>query len=379
MTLCSARSVWAVSDVSATVHADVTWRAGWLRGPAHDIAMALLWLPFAVVAYVVADDPDRLRCLVSATLVFSFAHQPLTLWLVYGDAAQRQAYRRVFVWAPAVVLIAAGMGTSFRPDVVALVAGIWNVAHTLRQRYGVSRLYGRLSGIDCGSDNQLLWSWLVLAVVVALAGTDLGHAARAAGVGGRNATAIDLLGAADVAGAVLVPSALVVAMVVTATWARVERRRSAHNPARLVYLGSTAVLLMVLAIEPVIGFVGYVGAHAAEYLLVVRWRIGRAAEHATVGDRVGAAARRIGSGGTIAVYAAVVAALIVVLRGFDGSDVAAAIALSLGGLHLLFDGFIWRSPRPAAKDAANPKRAADDLRLGRRDLGAARGAVPVQA
>jgi hypothetical protein len=134
----------------------------------------------------------------------------------------------------------------------------------------------------------------------------------------------------------------------------------------------------VLAVEPVIGFVGYVGAHAAEYLLVVRWRIGRAAERATVGDRVGAVARRIGSDGTIALYAAAVVALIFGLRRFDGGDVAGAIALSLGGLHLLFDGFIWRSSRPAAnKAAAGTKTSADDLRPRRRSAGAAPGAVPV--
>jgi hypothetical protein len=364
--------------MSATMAAGVTWRAGWLRGPTHDIAMALLWLPFAVVAYAVVDDPDRLRRLVSATLVFSFAHQPLTLWLVYGDGPQRRAYRHVFAWAPPVVLIAVVVGTSLRPDVVALVAGTWNVAHTLRQRYGVSRLYGRLAGIDCAGDNRLLWSWLAVAVVVGLAGTDLGVAAREAGLGGRNTAAIDALASVHVIGAVLVPSVLAVAAVVTATWARVERRRSAHNPARLVYLSSTAVLLVVLAVEPVIGFVGYVGAHAAEYLLVVRWRIGRAAERATVGDRVGAVARRIGSDGTIAVYAAVVVTLIFGLRRFDGGDVAGAIALSLGGLHLLFDGFIWRSPRPAANKAAvGTKTSTDDLRPRRRSVRAAPGAVPV--
>jgi hypothetical protein len=364
--------------VSATVDVGVTWRTGWLRGPAHDIAMALLWLPFAVAAYAVADDPDRLRWLVSATLLFSFTHQPLTLWLVYGDAPQRRASRRVFAWAPPVVLIAVVVGTSLRPDVVALVAGTWNVAHTLRQRYGVSRLYGRLAGIDCAGDNRLLWSWLAVAVVVGLAGTDLDVAAREAGLGGRNTAAIDALASVHVIGAVLVPSVLAVAAVVTATWARVERRRSAHNPARLVYLSSTAVLLVVLAVEPVIGFVGYVGAHAAEYLLVVRWRIGRAAERATVGDRVGAVARRIGSDGTIAVYAAVVVTLIFGLRRFDGGDVAGAIALSLGGLHLLFDGFIWRSPRPAANKAAvGTKTSTDDLRPRRRSVRAAPGAVPV--
>ena len=115
-----------------------------------------------------------LRWLVSATLLFSFAHQPLTLWLVYGDASQRHARRRLVLWAPVVALLAVSVGMSVRPDLLALVAGVWNVAHTLRQRYGVSRLYGRLAGIDCPGDNRLLWSWLVLAVVVALTGTNLG-------------------------------------------------------------------------------------------------------------------------------------------------------------------------------------------------------------
>src|SRR4051794_1085201 len=85
---------------------------GWLRGPRHDIAMAFLWLPFAVVTFVVADDLSRLRWVVSATLLFSFAHQPLTLWLVYGDASQRRGHRRLFVFTPVVALIAVSIGTS---------------------------------------------------------------------------------------------------------------------------------------------------------------------------------------------------------------------------------------------------------------------------
>ena len=181
---CSGRTVRALGEVSTT--ADVTWRAGWLQGPAHDLAMALLWLPFAVAAFAAADDPDRLPWLVSATLVFSFAHQPLTLWLIHGDTPQRQTYRRVFAWAPAVVLIAVGVGTYLRPEVVAVTAGIWNVVHTLRQRYGLSRLYGRLAGIDCSGDNRLLWSWLAAAVVVALARTALATPPARPAFGGRN-------------------------------------------------------------------------------------------------------------------------------------------------------------------------------------------------
>lgn len=309
--------------------------------------MAFLWLPFVVAAHAVADDPERLSWLVSATLLFSFAHQPLTLWLVYGDASQRAARRRLALWAPLVALIAVSIGTSLRPEVVALIVGVWNVAHTLRQRYGVSRLYGRLAGIDCASDNRLLWSWLGLAVVVALVGTDLGESARRAGIGQRNTTAVDVLASADVLGAALLLFALTVAGLMTVTWVRAELGRTVHSPARIIYLGSTAVLFVILAVEPVVGFVGYVGAHAAEYFFVVRWRMRRAGEQSTAGDVVGALVRRVGAGGSIALYAAAVVAIIAGLHSLNGSEMAVTITLALGAIHLAFDSVIWRSPRPA--------------------------------
>ena len=71
---------------------DVRWSARVAARTTHDIAMALLWVPFVSAAVAVSNDPDRLRTLVSLTLLFSFAHQPLTLWLVYGDAAQRRSH-----------------------------------------------------------------------------------------------------------------------------------------------------------------------------------------------------------------------------------------------------------------------------------------------
>lgn len=346
-------STAAAGQAAALIHpGDATpARAGsaakvtWLRGPAHDLALAFLWVPFVVAALGVAHQPERLRWLVSATLLFSFAHQPLTLWLVYGDAAQRRPRRRLVVWAPVIAVLAVSVGTSLRPDVVALVAGLWNVAHTLRQRYGVSRLYGRLAGIDCSNDNKLLWSWLTLAAIAALAGANLGDSARQVGIGQRNTTAIDVLASADALGVVLFWAAGTAAVLVTVAWLRTELRRPAQNPARLVYLVSTALLLGILAVEPVAGFVGYVGAHAAEYVVVVRWRIRRAGDHQRRGDGVGQLVRRVGVNGSIALYVIAVVALIAGLRSLGGSQLAVTITLALGALHLFYDGLIWRSPR----------------------------------
>ena len=130
-----------------------------------------------------------------------------------------------------------------------------------------------------------------------------------------------------------------------------------HSSPRLFYLASTAALLVVLAVDPVVGFVGYVGAHAAEYLLVVRWRVDRAAQQPLAGDRVGALARRVGAGGTLALYAVAVAALIVVIRLLGQSALVTSVVLTLGALHLFFDGVIWRSPRrTAASTGATPSR-----------------------
>jgi hypothetical protein len=331
------------------------WRATWLHSPTHDVAMAFIWLPFAVAAHLVAGDPEHVRWLVSATLAFSFAHQPLTLWLVYGDANQRRANLPLFVWAPVAAVAAIAIGSSVRPDLVALTAGVWNVAHTLRQRYGIARLYGRMDGLDSGGDNRLLWSWLAVAVVVAVSRTDLVDTAREIGLGRRNATAVGALDPIHAASLVLLPVVLAVALVVTARWARVERGRTTQSLPRSVYLASTALLLVVLAVEPVTGLVAYVGAHAAEYLMVVRWRIGRAAKRdvPATGDRVTAVARRIGSGGTLAVYALAVAALLTGVRLAKGSAIAIPLVLTFGALHILYDGVIWHSPKPQAVRAGS--------------------------
>src|SRR5262249_11205682 len=130
-----------------------------------------------------------------------------------------------------------------------------------------------------------------------------------------------------------------------------ERRRPVQSAPRLAYLASTALLLVVVALDPIVGFVGYVGGHAAEYLLVVRWRVARAAAGSGA-DAVGRVGRRVGGGGTLALYALAVAAIFLLLRSLPWSNVASVVILTLGGLHLYFDGLIWHAPRPGRTGGA---------------------------
>ena len=102
---------------------------------------------------------------MAVIFVVSFAHQPLTLGLVYGDPAQRDAHRSLYRWAPWVALALIVVGLNVSLSLVAVMAGLWNAEHTLMQRYGVMRIYGRKVGDDQGRiEKPMLIIWLVAGI-----------------------------------------------------------------------------------------------------------------------------------------------------------------------------------------------------------------------
>ncbi len=131
-----------------------------------DTAIAWSWVPFALVARGLEGSVDPLRHLLAAVLVFSFLHQPLTLALVYGSPERFRLHRRVFIWSPLVLFAVIAAGTQISLVAVAALGGLWNAEHTLMQRYGVTRIYGRKGGDNQGGmEKAMLASWLVLALV----------------------------------------------------------------------------------------------------------------------------------------------------------------------------------------------------------------------
>jgi hypothetical protein len=103
-------------------------------------------VPFSLAALLLEVDRGALNLLIAGVLLLSFLHQPLTVALVYGDPAEFRLHRRLFVWAPVVVVAAIVVGRAVSPVLVAAVAGLWNAEHTLLQRYGLTRIYGRKVG-----------------------------------------------------------------------------------------------------------------------------------------------------------------------------------------------------------------------------------------
>src|SRR5579862_8709608 len=121
-------------------------RPQWIHRGTIDLAMALCWVPFVVAGHVLEPNRALLTALVSGVFLLSFAHQPLTLALVYGDREQFERRRAVFGASPIVFGLAVVVALHVSLLALAIVAGLWNAEHTLMQRYGITRIYGRKAG-----------------------------------------------------------------------------------------------------------------------------------------------------------------------------------------------------------------------------------------
>jgi hypothetical protein len=326
----------------------VTGRVAWIRSPAVDVSVALAWVPFAVVAVAVAGDADRLRQVAGGVLLLSFIHQPVTLPLAYGDADQRAAHRRLFAVAPIAAFIGIFAGLHLSLLGVGLIASLWNAHHTVRQRYGLVRIYGRKVGQDDGTGEQaLLFSWFGMATVAALANPRLADGLGALPLGAVNGAAVDTLDRLRPIAALALVAVVPVVIAVTIMWARRELARPTVNPAKHLYLAGTALLFAFALVEPVAGLLAYVGAHAVEYLVIV---------HGALGTRYGADERTalgravrspFGRTGFLVIYIGLVLIVVNGVEAFLPLLVFKAAFLTFGLLHFVYDAVIWKLRRPA--------------------------------
>ncbi|MEO7557000.1 MAG: hypothetical protein ABIV94_10415 [Acidimicrobiales bacterium] len=325
--------------------------ARWMRSPVVDGAVAFAWVPFVFAARWAAGDTTALLLVINGTFLLSFLHQPLTLPLVYGDPGQRNAHRRLYTWSPLVFAAAIAFGLWVSLALVAVVAGLWNAEHTLMQRYGLTRIYGRKVGQGDGRlDKAMLVSWLVLALVWVAAEPATPDRLVGLRLGQVNDDGVDrLLSLQPWAAALLVP-VLVVAAVLALSWLHAEASRlraGRANPAKWLYVASTAALFTVILVDPVAGFIGYVGAHSIEYFVIVHHALGSRFTDGSGGPlgRVVRAPR--GRGRFLGWYVATFLAVVAIEKAWGDQGVYGFTVLFLGGLHVFYDGFVWKLRRPA--------------------------------
>ena len=254
--------------------------AQWIVNPVADVAVALSWVPFAVLAHLVDSRPQPLRLLFAAVMFVSFAHQPLTFALVYASPWRLATHRRTFIWFPVAALLAVLLATQLSMTLVAVVGGLWNLEHILMQRYGMGRMYGRKAGV-----------WLTL------------------------------------------------------TWLRRQRHLGDRaNPAKSLYLASTASLFALAFVDPVAAVVGFVASHSIEYFVIVGRSVGSERVHPGLLGRL--VRRPHGRLAFFGVYVAVVGAMFGVLYWVVAPGVLTVGVLTIGAIHFFFDAFIWKLRRP---------------------------------
>ena len=133
-------------------------------------------------------------------------------------------------------------------------------------------------------------------------------------------------------------------------WWLGERRlgRIGWSPKRR-YLFGTALLFAVILVNPIVGLIGYVGSHALEYFVIVHGALGRrySGPMAQPGGVVGRVVRSpLRASGCVVVYVVLVGIGLVSVQKLMDADIGNTVLLTVGGMHVFFDGFIWKLRRP---------------------------------
>ena len=313
-----------------------------MQGAVPDAALALSWVPFALAGHAAEYGNRSLRELFAAVMFISFVHQPLTFPLVYGSPWRLAAHKRLFLWFPVGAAAVIAVATQVSMTAVALIGGLWNAEHILMQRYGIVRIYGRKANDDQGAlERWLLVAWFLVPLLwVAATGRLQGILARLSS-GSVDAAAASQFASRIGEARLGLALAGLAAVYLTARWVRQERRRSGPpNPGKWLYLGSTAGMFALAAVDPVAGVIGFVASHSVEYFTLVGRSVAAESRHP---GALGCVARlRHGRLIFFAAYAVVATAAFVGLYRVAPASVLLLAVLTIGAVHFFYDAFIWK-------------------------------------
>lgn len=325
-----------------------------MHGRRLDLALMFCWVPLAVLAWAVSGDGRSVEILAAATLLVSLAHQPITVAMVYGEPQQFRQRKKLFVMAPVVLSVAIYAGLRISVLLVALIGAAWNTEHTLMQRYGIVRIYRRKGGDSAPGrrDLHLLFSWLAATLAWVIADPRTSDRIESLGLKGVNKRGAELLVDVRPAATALLVVGLGYAAVATWRWLRAEAAAGfSANPAVYLYVAGTAALFVVAVINPIAGFIAWVGSHAIEYFIIVSTNlhsrypaVADAEQPRSVLER--GVQSRLGSIGVVVAFTAVALGVVHLFLQVGWLDVYRTLFFLVGALHILYDGFIWKLRQP---------------------------------
>ncbi len=325
----------ALATVDARTSAP--WR--WISSPSADVVSAFGWLP--VFALVHALHGRDVRTAAGVILLFSLVHQAVTPFLLASDAPTRRKHPVVYAAGIPVVLVGSWLLRRAGLEYVAVVAAGWNLVHTLRQRYGIVRLYGRSAGQDRRRIEQgIIFGPFVMTAALVLWLPGRLERVDALGFGGINDHIVSGLDRASP----LAPWALVAAAAFTAFAARrVLAGSRPPSPAKRLYLVAYWLSLAAAVVDPVAGLLALVAAHSFEYFFVLDATLGR--RFGAPGTGLHRALHAVGRRRLLALIALSCTAAILLVRRTLPGEAYALVYMTIGGSHFLFDGFMWGGGR----------------------------------
>lgn len=312
-----------------------------LHGPVVDHLLGWSWLIVAVMVWPFRSDPAAIRPIVAAAFLLSFAHQPLTLGLVYGDRRQFSVRPMTYRWMPILVAVSIAALWLTSLAVLSMIAMAWNAQHTLMQRYGLLRIYGRKSGDRNGRvERVLLMVLLVVAVSSVAAFSDPWGIVQRLALGETNREAIRLLLPVENVATVVFWFAVSSAVVLLTGWFIAESR-SGGSVHKYSYMTATVGLVGLIVLDPLVGLVAYISTHAIEYFAVVHSSLRVRSDDEPIVRAMRSPLRRVAMWSGYA--AAVLVGLAVLERVPNGVGIA---VLLFGALHIIYDGMVWKLRRP---------------------------------
>ncbi len=341
----------------------------WLRAPWWVLGfLGFCWVPFYLwVVHGLGLDglgtkaTPALALATVVALAITYVHRHYTFVLVYGDRGTFSRRAREFIAAPILVFALLGLMRAFRGVdliagispwmVVLVVVGIWNIWHTVMQRYGILRIYAGKSrgGLEVRAhgkrDFRLLWATVLLvaaSVLVFRAETFAGHANAA-----RLLRVLRPLLTGPTPWIIFGGAAFLWASVF-AVWLRQELRADVESRApRLLFFLSTAALFSVFLVHgPIVGYLCFGVAHALEYVAFVH-HFGERKFSRDPAKR-GLVARWMRQPWIFGVLlSGLLLLLFVSLREHRRTDVYLVYYMGTSVLHFLFDGWIWKVRTPA--------------------------------
>ncbi len=274
----------------------------WHVSPAIDMAayhFSWLWvlLPLAIAGPAFPNDYIPLYI---AVLAFGFVHRHYTLGYVYLDREIFQRHRRRFVLAPVIVgagllatpyLLQASVPASawsvgdfnwpnadFRLKVflttIVFGAGLWNIWHTMAQKYGILRIYAakaRSEGepsVPGWVDRLFIMGWLplILAYLVPRFAELVVYEFRVA-----RSFVQPIVNWLTAVQPVAVPLAIVIASASLATFVRFEwqTHRFRNRPRLSMAIGTASLWACFFVLDPVKVYLSFAFSHGLEYMVFV--------------------------------------------------------------------------------------------------------------